>query len=123
VGGKASRNKGHNEERWVVNAFRAAGLSAERNLSQTRDKGCDVLTDKFAVECKRVERLDLPRWIAQAEAQAEQHGLKMMLTFKQSRKPRYMILRFDEGLELLQADAEAAAIARGEQPEDWEDVD
>jgi len=26
-------------------------------------------------------------------------------------------------LELLQADAEAAAIARGEQPEDWEDVD
>jgi hypothetical protein len=34
-----------------------------------------------------------------------------------------MILRFDEGLELLQADAEAAAIARGEQPEDWEDVD
>jgi len=113
VSGRASRNKGHNEERAVVNDLKAAGLSAERNLNQTRDKGCDVLTDRFAIECKRVERLDIPGWLRQAEAQADQHGKDLMLTFKQSRKPRYAVVRFDTLLELLQADAEAAALAEG----------
>ena len=111
MSGKSSRNKGHNEERSVTNEFKAAGLAAERNLSQTRDQGCDVITDRFAVECKRQEQVRFAAWIAQAEHQAEQHGKDVLLTIKQNRKPRYAVVRFDTLLELMQADAEAEALA------------
>lgn len=56
-----SRNKGHSAEREIVKLFKKNGIDVSRNLIQTREGGCDLITEgtilkPFAIEIKRIGR-------------------------------------------------------------------
>lgn len=66
--GKMQRTKGASFERDIVNDLRSIlGVSAARNLSQTRDSGGDIVLDHFVIECKRRARISIYEWVEQAE--------------------------------------------------------
>ncbi len=73
--GKSQRTKGAAGERELANLLsEQLGQVVERELSQTRDGGCDMVVESSAglvhVECKRVERRspDIYNWLGQCEA-------------------------------------------------------
>lgn len=102
---KAQRSKGAAFEREIVTRMNEFGLDAERNLSQSRDGGWDI--DSFAghFECKK--RARLPAYLCPAE---NVRGV----CFAADRGPRLVLLRLDDALRLMRAEAEAlrARVAR-----------
>lgn len=59
----------------------------ERNLNQTRDGGHDLTgLPGVAVECKRVENLQVDKWWEQACRQAATVSAEPVLAYRQSRK-------------------------------------
>jgi hypothetical protein len=70
---KASRDKGANGEREVVSLLAdSLGISARRQLDQSRDGGADIIIEvankSCAIEVKRVERSKPLEWLRQVEA-------------------------------------------------------
>ena len=70
---KASRDKGASGEREVVSLLAdSLGISARRQLDQSRDGGCDIIIEvagkSCAIEVKRVERSKPLEWLRQVEA-------------------------------------------------------
>lgn len=87
MSGRTSRNKGQRGEREFfarMNEFLPENLRMARTLDQTRDGGSDGHTDLFAIEVKRCETLSLPKWLAQARAQAS-NGQTPVLAYRQNR--------------------------------------
>lgn len=70
MSGKASRRKGHNFERLVVNRFRKFGFECERNLNQTRASGADIIGTPFTIECKHNKSCTIQAAFRQATAAA-----------------------------------------------------
>ncbi len=70
MSGKASRDKGARGERELFSLLsERLGYLVTRNLSQTRDAGCDSLSvPGFTIECKRVESSFQKAWMMQATA-------------------------------------------------------
>lgn len=89
MSGRKSRNKGARGERELFALLSARlGCAVTRNLSQTRDAGCDSLSvPGFAIECKRVESSFQSAWMAQAISSVC-HGHEIPIVFyRQSRQP------------------------------------
>lgn len=68
--GKSQRTKGAAGEREVCHLIRdTLGVDAKRNLSQTREGGCDIAVGKYHIEVKRRAKIGgIYDWMEQAEA-------------------------------------------------------
>ncbi|MBU2862009.1 hypothetical protein HF290_16975 [Acidithiobacillus ferrooxidans] len=89
LSGRASRNKGGRGERELFSLLSdRLGFVVTRNLTQTRDAGCDSLSvPGFAIECKRVESSFQSAWMRQAiEAIHDGHEIPVVF-YRQSRHP------------------------------------
>ena len=83
------RDKGMRGEREFCDALgEHLGESLCRQLGAARDGGPDVLLgERWAVEVKRGETLQLATWWAQACAQADKAGRWPALAYRQNRQP------------------------------------
>lgn len=106
-----SRRKGSAFEREIAAQFEAAGFHV-RGLESGGDHLC-VYHDAAGpggdsrlvhVECKRQERLKVPEWLEQLERDAPEHVLRV-LVFRQSRRPAYAVLPFEQYLRLVGGDS------------------
>lgn len=98
--GASSRNKGLGGEREVARMFSEAGLPP-RALEESGDH-LVVCAGGFTLhsEVKRQERLRLPEWIEQAEAEAPA-GTIAVVTFRQSYRHWYSTLQTADLIRLL----------------------
>lgn len=89
MSGKASRNKGARGERELFKLLSdRLGVAVTRNLSQTRDAGCDSLSvPGFTIECKRVEAGFQSAWMAQALAAIRPGHEIPVVFYRASRQP------------------------------------
>lgn len=96
----STRRKGIAGEREVARLFEAAGFEV-RGLEGAGDH-LVLCRDGLVLhsEVKRQERLRLPEWIAQAEAEAPA-GSVPLVSFRQSRQEWHAALRLAELIELL----------------------
>lgn len=87
--GKAARRKGANAERQLFALLSdRLGTAVTRNLTQTRDAGCDSLSvPGFAIECKRVESPFQNGWMTQAIAATHDGHEIPVVFYRQSRYP------------------------------------
>ena len=93
MGGKASRDKGQRGEREVCKMLQdELGLdSLSRNLSQTRNGGCDIAElEGWSIEVKFQEHLNLSAAWQQALNQCK--NTKPLLIYRKSRQPWKCIL-------------------------------
>jgi len=103
MGGKASRAKGASAEREVVILLKERGYTARRAAysgAMAHEKGDVVGLDGFHVEVKRCEKLQLPMWTRQAESQAKD-GEVPLVVYRSSREPWRVSMPFDDFLDLL----------------------
>lgn len=105
--GRMSRDKGRKGERSVALEFERFGWTmrglegmgdhlAHRNVGRREATGLVVLH----VECKRAERLRLPEWVAQAEAEAPE-GVPPLLVYRSNGEPWRAVMRLEDILRLL----------------------
>ena len=89
MGGKASRDKGGRGERELFHLLsERLGIVVTRNLTQTRDAGCDSLSvPGFTIECKRVESSFQKAWMQQAIAAIRPNHEIPVVFYRQSRYP------------------------------------
>jgi hypothetical protein len=87
--GRRSRCKGASGERELFHLLsEELGFLVTRNLTQTRDAGCDSLSvPGFAIECKRVETPFQKAWMAQAIAAIHPGHETPVVFYRQSRYP------------------------------------
>ena len=72
--GRAQRDKGKRGEREIANLLKELGYPARRTAQycgNTGDASDVVGVDGLHIEVKRCERLELPKWIKQAERDSE----------------------------------------------------
>jgi hypothetical protein len=93
---RAERDKGLRGEREVAQAFEAAGAEL-KNLEYAGDHHVVLNGVPFHVEVKRHERLDLMRWVRQAEAEKQSESTSMVV-FRQSRQPWRVVLTLEDFL-------------------------
>jgi hypothetical protein len=90
------RRKGAAAEREFAHIMGAElGMKFDRQLSQSRDGGCDLVMSGFAVECKRHESNPLRAWWAQACISAKALGLMPAVAFRRSYQPWLVIVPVD----------------------------
>ncbi len=84
-----SRNKGARAERELFHLLSdRLGFLVTRNLSQTRDAGCDSLSVQgFTIECKRVETAFQSAWMRQAIGATHSGHEIPVVFYRQSRHP------------------------------------
>ncbi len=87
--GKTARRKG---QRGEIELFKLLsdhlGTVVTRNLTQTRDAGCDSMSvPGFAIECKRVESNFQNAWMTQAIAATHEGHEIPVVFYRQSRYP------------------------------------
>lgn len=76
--------------RWALDV--GIDLNMVRNLEQTRSGGHDLLgCPGLAIECKRVETLDVNGWWRQCVRQATEAGLQPLLCYRQNRKSWFFV--------------------------------
>ncbi len=87
--GRASRTKGATGERELFALLSdRLGFVVTRNLSQTRDAGCDTLSvPGFTIECKRIESAFQAAWMAQAVAAVRPGHEIPVVFYRASRHP------------------------------------
>lgn len=92
--GALQRNKGMAGERELFKLLSAElGFVVERNLTQTRDAGCDsVSIPGFVVEVKRQEIPFTEKWMGQAIAAAKSGEIPVVF-HRQSYQPWRMYIR------------------------------
>jgi hypothetical protein len=93
VDGRNIRRKGQAGEREVAAILAGHGFACRRDGRLNGDLVHDCHGYHF--EVKRAERLKLPEWFAQAEADADRHGLQPVLAFRQSGQPWRAMVRED----------------------------
>lgn len=104
MSGLASRRKGVKGEREIAALYEARGLDV-RGLEASGDHlvVCDPESGlTLHSEVKRQERLRLPEWIAQAEAEAPA-GTLAAVHFRQNRGRWYVVLRAEQFADVLAA--------------------
>lgn len=87
MGGLASRNKGKRGEREVIkllqpivdSVYGEGAILLQRNMLQSDKGGCDIAgLEKFAIEIKRHERLNVKAWWRQTLEQAKPHQIPVL---------------------------------------------
>lgn len=99
--GKSQRTKGAAGEREVCRAIRdVLGVDAKRNLSQTREGGCDIAFGPFHVEVKRRATIgNVYQWMDQAEASCTQ-GERPVVVCRADGKRWLAVVDFAEWMRL-----------------------
>ena len=105
MGGRMSRTKGSRGEREVAEKLRENGFEASRNARNGISGmagGQDIShsLDGYWIEVKRAEKWSLPAWIRQAERDAGDEEVPLVV-FRSSRQPWRVVLDFDKFLELM----------------------
>lgn len=108
LSGRAARRKGSNYEIEVAKDFANAGFALPRRTPNSGGLSirCDLRTvdggavEGLAIECKRCERVDIWRWLAQAQLQAAP-GEIPLLVFRRSRSVSHVCLTLADLLGLL----------------------
>lgn len=102
--GKSSRVKGHTYEREVRDAFRATGYPSQRNITQARDRGVDLLPiGPLRVEAKRRARLPFMAWLQQAQAASGAGDIPLVVCRQDGAKSSQVILSLDDFLRVFAA--------------------
>lgn len=101
MNGKGKRQKGAHGERELAKILEdELGFVVTRNLGQARDGGDDITIQKFRIEVKRQERLQIMAWCEQVEKVCKP-GDVPVVAFRQNGKPWKVTLRLDDFLPLL----------------------
>lgn len=100
-----SRQKGKRGELELAHYLKDHGYKNARRSVQYNGKAenakCDVLgLDGYHVECKRVEKLNLEKASEQAERDAENGDIPIVV-HKKNRKPWYVTIRLDNFLDII----------------------
>lgn len=95
----ASRRKGLSGERQAADVFESAGWSC-RGLESSGDWLAFRNGVTLAIEVKRQERLRIPEWLAQAEAETPP-GVPPVVVFRQNRGAWYAVLPLENLLGLI----------------------
>lgn len=100
--GKSQRTKGAAGEREVCHLIRdILGVDAKRNLSQTREGGCDIAIGPYHVEVKRRAKIgQVYDWMKQAEDSC-QHRERPVVFCRADNKKWLVVLPVEEALRLL----------------------
>lgn len=104
---KLSREKGKRGEREIVNLAKAAGIDAERTAPMQAGELVSVHSDvsfpafrQLHLEVKRDERMSVDAMIRQAEADADECKVPVVL-FRRNGKPWHAVLPLDNFFDLL----------------------
>jgi|15BtaG_2_1085339.scaffolds.fasta_scaffold13334_2 hypothetical protein len=103
MGGRASRNKGHNFERSVAKDFRGIFGEGKRGF-QTRGGTAeepDVITPHFSIECKAHKVAPIRSALRQATVSAETDGKVPLAILKDDRKRPFITMYYDDFLDLV----------------------
>lgn len=115
--GRSNRRKGAVAEREVCHIIRDITFDeVNRNLSQTRDAGGDVVWGPFYLEVKYQRTIAMPAWQLQAVQSARQdgRGLVPAVVYRKPNEPFWISLPFADFLNLFATLREAARL--GTQP-------
>ena len=100
--GKSQRTKGAAGEREVCHLIQdVLGVEAKRNLSQTREGGCDIAVGQYHVEVKRRARIgQIYDWMEQAEASCS--GTERSVVFCRADGKKWLVvMTAEEALKLI----------------------
>lgn len=105
------RRRGATYEREIARELRARGFNADRtsNGKVQAARGDISGVPGLSLECKRCERIELPKWLAQATEDA-QDGNAPAVVFRRNGEKSWAVVPFAYLLDVLTrlADAEAA---------------
>jgi hypothetical protein len=112
AGNTATRkNKARKHQQDIATAIQTAlHLPEEDVVSRPMGSpGLDIMLSErarrlfpYGIECKRTEKLSIPTWWKQCEANAEDEGLKPMLVYRQNRGRAMVVMQFTDFLEMIE---------------------
>jgi len=103
--GLKERNKGAAGEREVCALLRqmVPDHDFDRNLTQTREGGGDVVCGPLLIEVKRCERLKMSDWQLQAVASAQSAGMLPAIVWRRSKEKWWCAMPFEQTVALMRA--------------------
>lgn len=100
--GKSQRTKGAAGEREVCHILRESlGVEASRNLTQTREGGCDIAVGRFNFEVKRRKNIAVHDFMDQAVRSVGESGRTPVVVCRGDGKDWLCIFRFADALPLI----------------------
>ena len=101
MNGRGKRNKGAAGERELAGILKDhLGFEVKRNLGQARDGADDITIQKFRIEVKRQERLQVDKWSEQVES-CSKSGEIPVLAYRRNGQPWRVCLRLDDFIPML----------------------
>ena len=110
--GKSSQRKGRDGERELRDRLKEYGYDVECGEPQSFGKVPDLVgLPGIHIECKRVERLNVPEAMRQAVRDAERFQDGMPALFhRRNRQPWLVTVRLEDFMRIYQAAAECGAV-------------
>jgi Holliday junction resolvase len=101
MNGRGKRNKGAAGERELAGILKDhLGFEVKRNLGQARDGADDITIQKFRIEVKRQERLQVDKWSEQVES-CSKSGEIPVLAYRRNGQPWRICLKLDDFIPML----------------------
>jgi Holliday junction resolvase len=101
MNGRGKRNKGAAGERELAGILKdQLGFEVKRNLGQARDGADDITIQKFRIEVKRQERLQVDKWSEQVES-CSKSGEIPILAYRRNGQPWRICLKLDDFIPML----------------------
>ncbi len=101
MNGRGKRNKGAAGERELAGILKDhLGFEVKRNLGQARDGADDITIQKFRIEVKRQERLQVDKWSEQVES-CSKSGEIPILAYRRNGQPWRVCLKLDDFIPLM----------------------
>jgi Holliday junction resolvase len=101
MNGRGKRNKGAAGERELAGILKDnLGFEVKRNLGQARDGADDITIQKFRIEVKRQERLQVDKWSEQVES-CSKVGEVPVLIYRRNGQPWRVCLKLDDFIPML----------------------
>jgi Holliday junction resolvase len=101
MNGRGKRNKGAAGERELAGILKDnLGFEVKRNLGQARDGADDITIQKFRIEVKRQERLQVDKWSEQVES-CSKSGEIPILAYRRNGQPWRVCLKLDDFIPML----------------------
>lgn len=101
MNGRGKRNKGAAGERELAGILKDnLGFEVKRNLGQARDGADDITIQKFRIEVKRQERLQVDKWSEQVES-CSKSGEIPVLVYRRNGQPWRVCLKLDDFIPML----------------------
>ena len=98
---RGKRNKGAAGERELAGILKDhLGFEVKRNLGQARDGADDITIQKFRIEVKRQERLQVDKWSEQVES-CSKSGEIPILAYRRNGQPWRVCLKLDDFIPLM----------------------